>query len=337
MSDTHRAPVLRPVDRLEILVLVDNRTDSLSSVPEGATTEWKNLMKAGMRQISGACQCCANHGLSLIVTAHRDGVARTAMFDAGPVAFAVDYNGSRLGTRFEEVGAIVLSHGHWDHAGGLPMALDLITRERERPAVPVYLHPGMFRQRALPVPGGGLLPIFEIPTPDELASHGGEPIVTTEPTTILDGCFYVSGEIPRNTSYEKGFPGHKRRSENGEDWEDDPLLMDERFLAVHVAGKGARCLLRLLACRHRQRARLCPRDLPRGAAARGDRRFPSLRRQREDHPRDRRRFRPLRPRLDPARPLHRLARGGRAGARLRRQGRADGRRHVVRSLTIFLQ
>lgn len=46
----------KAVDRVEVLVLIDNKTDSLSSVPVYATLEWKNLMKAGMRQLSGGCQ-----------------------------------------------------------------------------------------------------------------------------------------------------------------------------------------------------------------------------------------------------------------------------------------
>ena len=62
--------------------------------------------------------------------------------------------------------------------------------------------------------------------------------MTKEPQILLDEMFFVSGEIPRVTSYEKGFPGHKRRSEDGTSWEDDPLIMDERFLAAHVRGKG---------------------------------------------------------------------------------------------------
>jgi 7,8-dihydropterin-6-yl-methyl-4-(beta-D-ribofuranosyl)aminobenzene 5'-phosphate synthase len=105
----------------------------------------------------------------------------------------------------------------------------------------------MFRQRALPLAGGGLLPIREIPSPDELSAKGAVPVLTTEPQVLLDEMFFVSGEIPRVTSYERGFPGHKRRSEDGESWEDDPLIMDERFVAVHVKGRG---VVVLTACSH---------------------------------------------------------------------------------------
>ena len=247
-SESSRAMIeLKPVDRLEFHVLIDNVTDSLSTAPANVTLEWPALMRAGMRQMSGKCQCCANHGLALVVTAFRDDRRHTVLFDAGPVEFAVEYNGSRLGIDFANIEAVVLSHGHWDHAGGLPMAFDLIREANGGRSIPCYLHPGMFRQRALPLPGGKLLPIQEIPSPDELAAKGALPIVTTEPQALLDDMFFVSGEIPRVTSYEKGFPGHKRRSEDGESWEDDPLIMDERFLAAQVEGKG---LVVFTACSH---------------------------------------------------------------------------------------
>src|SRR5204863_6764881 len=145
------------------------------------------------------------------------------------VEFAVQYNGTRLGIDFAGIDAVVLSHGHWDHAGGLPMAFELIHKANGGRPIPCLLHPGMFRQRAWPLPGGKLLPIQEIPTPDELAAKGAQPFITTESQVLLDEMFFVSGEIPRVTSYERGFPGHKRRSEDGTAWEDDPLIMDERF------------------------------------------------------------------------------------------------------------
>src|SRR5689334_15496759 len=238
---------IEAVDRLEFQVLIDNVTDSLSSAPPNVTLEWPALIRAGMRQLSGKCQCCANHGLALVVKAIRGDRSHTVLFDAGPVEFAVEYNGTRLGVDFASVESVVLSHGHWDHAGGLPMALGLIKASNGGRPIPCYLHPGMFRQRALPLPGGGLLPIREIPSPDDLADKGAAPIVTTEPQILLDDMFLVSGEIPRVTSYEKGFPGHKRRSEDGQSWEDDPLIMDERFLAAHVRGKG---IVVFTACSH---------------------------------------------------------------------------------------
>ena len=48
----------------------------------------------------------------------------------------------------------------------------------------------------------------------------------------------MSGEIPRVTSYEAGVPNHLTRGADGQAWEPDPLIMDERYVAVHVKGKG---------------------------------------------------------------------------------------------------
>ncbi|HQU69522.1 MAG TPA: MBL fold metallo-hydrolase [Albidovulum sp.] len=236
-----------PVDRIEVLVLIDNKTDSLSTVPANFVNEWQNLKEAGMEQLSGSCQCCANHGLALIVRAWRGEQQHTMLFDAGPVDFAVEYNGSRLGADFGEIDAITLSHGHWDHAGGLPEAIRLIRKDRPGGLLPIYLHPDMFRQRALPLSGGQLMPIREIPSPVELLRLGAEPHQTKKPVWALDDMFYVSAEIPRTTAYEGGFPGHMRRTLDGADWEDDPLIMDERFLAVNIAGKG---VVVFTACSH---------------------------------------------------------------------------------------
>jgi 7,8-dihydropterin-6-yl-methyl-4-(beta-D-ribofuranosyl)aminobenzene 5'-phosphate synthase len=71
---------LDPVDQLEFHVLIDNVTDSLSTAPSNVTLEWSALMRAGMRQMSGKCQCCANHGLALVVTATRGAVKHTVLF-----------------------------------------------------------------------------------------------------------------------------------------------------------------------------------------------------------------------------------------------------------------
>jgi 7,8-dihydropterin-6-yl-methyl-4-(beta-D-ribofuranosyl)aminobenzene 5'-phosphate synthase len=239
--------MLTPVDRLEVLVLVDNVTDMLSSTPSFITRESVRLQRLGMRLTTGAAFCCANHGLSLVITAHGPSGPRTMLFDGGPVDFAVERNGTRLGVAFGAIGAAMLSHGHWDHAGGLPRALGMIQAANGGRAVPLYLHPGMFRERGQRQSDGGVLPMDRIPSPDEWRVLGAEPIVTAESDVVLDGMFLVSGEIPRVTGYETGLRAQVARGSAAEAWEPDPLLTDERFLAVHVRNKG---LVVFSACSH---------------------------------------------------------------------------------------
>src|ERR1700746_574872 len=136
---------LEPVDQIEFQVLVDNVTDSLSTGPKNVTLEWPALMRAGMRELAGSCQCCANHGLAHVITAYRGGTQNTMLFDGGPVGLRSDENGARLGIDFGAIEAVVLSPGHWDHAGGLPMAFDLIQKGNGGRVVPCDLDPGMLR------------------------------------------------------------------------------------------------------------------------------------------------------------------------------------------------
>ena len=240
-------PALEAVDGVDFLVLVDNCLDSLSTVPRHVTLEWPRLMRSGMKELSGEWQCCANHGLSLVITARRGDVSHTVMFDAGPENYVLERNAPRLGVDFSAVEGIVLSHGHWDHAGGLPAAVRLTVAANGGRSVPVYVHPEMFRQRALTLASGTVLPIKAIPNPPELAELGAEIVSSTAPQLVLDDFFWISGEIPRITSYEKGFPGHLRRSEDGSGWEPDPLIMDERYLAIRVRDKG---IVVFTACSH---------------------------------------------------------------------------------------
>ena len=240
-------PALKALDGVEFLVLVDNCLDSLSTVPKHVTLEWPRLMRHGMKELSGEWQCCANHGLSLVVTARRGDVSHTVMFDAGPEDYVLERNAPRLGVDFSAVEGIVLSHGHWDHAGGLPAAVRLTVAANGGRTVPVYVHPEMFRQRALTLASGALLPIKAIPSPAELTELGANVVSSTAPQLLFDDFFWMSGEVPRVTPYEKGFPGHLRRSEDGQSWEQDPLIMDERFLAVRVRDKG---MVVFTACSH---------------------------------------------------------------------------------------
>jgi 7,8-dihydropterin-6-yl-methyl-4-(beta-D-ribofuranosyl)aminobenzene 5'-phosphate synthase len=227
------------VDALEVLVLVDNTTDSLSSNPRDVLPEWSVLLTGGkLRVLSGQNICCAHHGLSLLITAQVGGRRRTLLFDAGPAAATFERNAAILGVDFSRIEAVVLSHGHWDHAGGLLTAVESIARSRGGNSFACYMHPGMFRQRATKRPDGQLYVNELVPGPERLSKAGADVISTREPQSVADGAFYVSGEIPRVTGYEIGVPHHLTRSADGTAWEADPLITDERFVSVHVRNKG---------------------------------------------------------------------------------------------------
>ena len=238
---------LEPVDRLDILVLVDNATDTLSSTPAFVETESARMNRRGLRAMASKCLCCAAHGLSCLVTAHRGGKSHTVLFDTGPEEYAFERNVTRLGADLAAVEGIVLSHGHWDHAGAILLALGMIRGKNGGKAVPFYGHPGMFRSRGVKLPNGNVRPMEDVPSVADLTTFGADVVLTTQPQALLDGMFYVSGEIPRVTPYERGYPGQVRLADDGKTWEPDEMLVDERFLAVNVAGKG---LVVFSACSH---------------------------------------------------------------------------------------
>lgn len=240
---------LKPVDGVDVHVLVDNVTDNLSSVPAFVETEWAALTRKrrGTWVDSGTCLCCAAQGLSCLITVRQGTETRTLLFDSGPEDRTFEQNVSRLGADLGSVEAIVLSHGHWDHGGAMLRALQLIRDRNGGHEVAYYSHPDMFRTRAMKQTDGGMLQMEDVPSIGALTAHGGKVINTTEAQPIANGMAYVSGEIPRVTAFERGFPGHYRKKLDGEGWELDELLMDERFVAVNVAGKG---LIVFTACSH---------------------------------------------------------------------------------------
>lgn len=237
---------LVPVDRVEVLVVVENLIDAHSSTPANVEHEQTALLRRGIHPVAEA-RCCAVHGLSFLVTAHRGDTMHAVLLDAGPESYALERNVARLGVDLGTVEAVVQSHGHWDHCGAMPTALALIRARNGGRDVPCYSHPDMFRPRATKLPNGGVRESEGIPSVADLAGTGAAMVITTEPQAILDDMFYVSGEIPRVTPFEVGLPGQVRRTEDGQGWEPDEEVLDERYLAVRVRDKG---LVVLSACSH---------------------------------------------------------------------------------------
>jgi 7,8-dihydropterin-6-yl-methyl-4-(beta-D-ribofuranosyl)aminobenzene 5'-phosphate synthase len=169
------------------------------------------------------------------------------LFDTGPEDRTFEQNVSRLGIDLGPVDAIVLSHGHFDHGGAMLRALQIISDRNGGREVAYYAHPDMFRTRAQKQSNGAMRLLEDVPNISALEAHGAKVVNTREPQFLFDGTVYVSGEIPRVTPFERGLPGQHRQTLDGKGWELDELIMDERFVAVNVAGKG---IVIFTACSH---------------------------------------------------------------------------------------
>ncbi|HEX4569385.1 MAG TPA: MBL fold metallo-hydrolase, partial [Dongiaceae bacterium] len=174
---------LAPVDRLEVLILVDNVTDNLSSAPSFVEPEMGRLWRRGLRLWSGNSICYAAHGLSCLLTAYRGDQIHTVLFDTGPDEGVFQRNVERLGVDMGKIEAMMLSHGHWDHGGGMLRALDLIALGNGGRGVPTYMHPRMFGSRALKFPDGTMRSFADIASVHQLTQHGARVVSTTEPET----------------------------------------------------------------------------------------------------------------------------------------------------------
>ncbi|MDQ2728357.1 MAG: MBL fold metallo-hydrolase [Actinomycetota bacterium] len=61
----------------------------------------------------------AEHGFSALVSVRRGTTTTTLLFDTGLYPDAMVINTDRFGVDLSQIRAVVLSHGHFDHAGGL--------------------------------------------------------------------------------------------------------------------------------------------------------------------------------------------------------------------------
>lgn len=122
------------------------------------------------------------HGLSYFIEI----AGRRALFDTGQ-GLVLAENAQALGVDLGAVEAITLSHGHYDHTGGLPIAL-----AAARGPVAVHLHPDALQPKYNGTRFIGMPPAARA----ALAGPNVRLVESREPGEVVPGLFRT-GEIPR--------------------------------------------------------------------------------------------------------------------------------------------
>ena len=197
------------VYRLEVFVVVDN-----TAAEPGFAAEW---------------------GLSVYLRAYSEEDSVGVLFDFGQRGDTLLANLEAAGLGADKTPVLVLSHGHYDHAGG---AVRFLENTGTRPLL--LAHPAAF----LPKLGrkGGVLRDIGLPFPKRVLEEKATLVETSSPVEVFDGVYFL-GEIKRY-----GYPEYKKGMYTVLDGKvvEDPML-DDTGVAVNVEGLG---LVVLTGCGH---------------------------------------------------------------------------------------
>ncbi|GJE95875.1 MBL-fold metallohydrolase domain-containing protein [Phanerochaete sordida] len=257
---------LKRVDKLVITFLVDNNIEWFTKMPPGFTQELRYQLGqndppidevTGTPFIDFENYCCGAHGFSAFIETKAEGETEShyTLFDAGPESKSITRNVAALKVPIERVSRVVLSHWHSDHSGGILAFLRLRNAAAgpEHGRCVVDLHPDRPEARGIAPPPRGkvICRLAADPTFEELEREGAVVEKHDEGHVVAGGTLFVSGEIPRITAYEQGLIGGVRwkpteAAPKGE-WVSEEHIMDERYAAIDVVGKG---LVLFSSCSH---------------------------------------------------------------------------------------
>jgi 7,8-dihydropterin-6-yl-methyl-4-(beta-D-ribofuranosyl)aminobenzene 5'-phosphate synthase len=234
MKKSSRVRALEEVTSVAVTVITDNYYDALRP-DEAIGTRYRTSPGSSIH---------AEHGLSYFIeTMTTTGRPGALMFDYGVDPAGVLRNIKLLGIDLRRVDALGLSHGHFDHWGGL---IGILKRNRTkiRRGTPLYLGAEAFAHRYSLRPSDNV--------PQDLGRLDRRKIENldvvriaevTKPAEVIPGA-YFTGTIERVTDYE-----HVRRTLliQRNDLREQDQMVGEQAVVFALKGKG---LVVLSGCAH---------------------------------------------------------------------------------------
>ena len=181
--------------------------------------------------IGGSRELIGEHGLAFLI----ETAERCILFDTGQY-LALENNARVLGCDLTAVDAVVLSHGHYDHTGGLKDML------KANSNFTLYAHPDIFTRKLIRQKGRYReigIPVSE----DDLITRNVKIKLDTASVEIAPGII-TTGQIPQTSEFESVAEGFF--VENGGRKVPDALADDQALIVK--TGKG---IVVVLGCSHR--------------------------------------------------------------------------------------
>ena len=139
---------------------------------------------------AGKNRTSAEHGLSFLIEAGD----KTFLMDTGQ-GMVLQNNLDRLGVELNTVDALILSHGHYDHTGGMDIAAEGISPFR------VYAHPKADEPKFARNADGSARCVGMTEKSRQIFREKAT-LIPVEKPTELGGGLWLTGPVPRRTTFE---------------------------------------------------------------------------------------------------------------------------------------
>jgi 7,8-dihydropterin-6-yl-methyl-4-(beta-D-ribofuranosyl)aminobenzene 5'-phosphate synthase len=197
-SESIAVPV---IDRLTVKVLTDSSYDT----PRPTSSPWVKVRRTGLSAAGDYRKTLHNEwGLSLALESQAGNQTRNLMLDFGYTVEALTNNMDVMGVDPSKMQALILSHGHFDHFGGL---IGFLQRNRGKLPADLTLYTGgedNFCRRVSGGPTPGAFSDFGVLDRREFNALKVRVVLCPTPTVIADQAF-TTGVIERR-SFERVLP-----------------------------------------------------------------------------------------------------------------------------------